>query len=349
MLANALIFALGALVASLAFLLFVPLLWRKAQRLARRTFDATYPTTVNEIRAEADKVRAEAALAIRRGEVLAAEIREASARERAEAGRLVVVNAELAEREKFLVAENARLSAELAMREGETAEALRRQGEAERAQQARADDLETLVVSYRQLEALVAEQRAQIAALGTGDAALDAQGGRIDPTFPDTAPEPLAVAEAASDRGGEVPVSSAPANGSGTIEDAADRTPPLAELASANDRLRTAMAKQHGRPRTAAERADIRDRIGDIAARVIQLTADAEGPESPLAGLLNGRSDETATAAAGTVAAGEKPLSLAERVRRLARGDNRDQDVTGAQDPAVGRPTGVAERRSGGA
>ncbi|MET0258665.1 MAG: hypothetical protein ABW179_08790, partial [Methylobacterium sp.] len=90
MVATALVFALGALVASLVALLLVPLLWRKAQRLARRDFEATIPASVREIRGEIDAVRAAAAFEMRRTEIRAAETREAGMRERAEAGRVLM-------------------------------------------------------------------------------------------------------------------------------------------------------------------------------------------------------------------------------------------------------------------
>ncbi|KHJ55930.1 hypothetical protein LA66_04740 [Aureimonas altamirensis] len=88
MLAAALFFLLGALVAVLGALLLVPLVWRKAQSLAWREAEATMPMSLSEIRAETDKVRAEAAMAVRRAELQAADAREQAARARAEAGRL---------------------------------------------------------------------------------------------------------------------------------------------------------------------------------------------------------------------------------------------------------------------
>lgn len=88
MLAAALFFLLGALVAVLGALLLVPLVWRKAQSLAWREAEATMPMSLPEIRAETDKVRAEAAMAVRRAELQAAAAREQAAKARAEAGRL---------------------------------------------------------------------------------------------------------------------------------------------------------------------------------------------------------------------------------------------------------------------
>lgn len=93
MLASALFFLLGALVAVLGALLLVPLVWRKAQSLAWREAEATMPMSLPEIQAESDKVRAQAAMAIRRAEIQAASAREAAASARAEAGRLTALAA----------------------------------------------------------------------------------------------------------------------------------------------------------------------------------------------------------------------------------------------------------------
>lgn len=94
MIATGLVFLLGALVATLLTLLFVPFLWRNAQRLARRDFAATMPATMNEIRAEVDRVRAEAAMTVRRHEMLTQKARERLALERAKVGRLTASNAD---------------------------------------------------------------------------------------------------------------------------------------------------------------------------------------------------------------------------------------------------------------
>lgn len=62
------IFALGFLAASLCALLFVPILNRRAMRLARRRLDGLFPMTIKEITAERDALRADFAVAQRRME-----------------------------------------------------------------------------------------------------------------------------------------------------------------------------------------------------------------------------------------------------------------------------------------
>ena len=61
-------FALGFLVASLCALVLVPILNRRAMRLARRRIDGLFPLSVREIVAERDSLRAEFAVAQRRME-----------------------------------------------------------------------------------------------------------------------------------------------------------------------------------------------------------------------------------------------------------------------------------------
>jgi hypothetical protein len=57
-----LIFALGALCAGLLFLLSLPLLWRRAVRLSTRRLEMQLPLSMQEIYAERDQVRAQAAV-----------------------------------------------------------------------------------------------------------------------------------------------------------------------------------------------------------------------------------------------------------------------------------------------
>lgn len=61
-------FALGFLVASLCALVLVPILDKRAMRLARRRIDGLFPMSVREIAAERDSLRAEFAIAQRRME-----------------------------------------------------------------------------------------------------------------------------------------------------------------------------------------------------------------------------------------------------------------------------------------
>lgn len=62
MVEQALIFTLGLLVAGLIWLMFLPAFWKRAVRLTRRNIELSLPISMNEIAAERDRVRAEAAV-----------------------------------------------------------------------------------------------------------------------------------------------------------------------------------------------------------------------------------------------------------------------------------------------
>jgi hypothetical protein len=85
---QAMIFALGFLVASLLSLLFLPILSRRAIRLATRRLQMLVPLSMNEIMAERDQIRAEHAAAARRLEQKIEHLTQKMAEAMSEAGRL---------------------------------------------------------------------------------------------------------------------------------------------------------------------------------------------------------------------------------------------------------------------
>ena len=64
-----LIFGLGALSATLVFLLALPLLWQRAVRLSTRRLEMQLPLSMTEIYAERDQLRAQAAVEMRKIEM----------------------------------------------------------------------------------------------------------------------------------------------------------------------------------------------------------------------------------------------------------------------------------------
>lgn len=151
MIATGLTFLLGVLVTTLVAILVAPLVWRKAQHLARRDYAATIPATANEIRAEFDRVRAEAALSVRRQEVVTAKALEKSARTQAELGRGTVENVELIKRVRSLEDRIAQRETELA----ETVAALASQvAETERLTGALSESRHEATLTGEELEAL---------------------------------------------------------------------------------------------------------------------------------------------------------------------------------------------------
>lgn len=174
MLATGLVFAFGALVATLLALLLTPLVWRQAQRLARRDFLATMPTSLNEIRAEVDRVRAESAFAIRRQEMASFELREASAKERAESGRATMALAEsqktlkdLAGEMTLLEEEAADLATRLAASEAQAREIEGAHETIKRSHDLRGEELEALADRFREVDAVADERRLRLATAET--------------------------------------------------------------------------------------------------------------------------------------------------------------------------------------
>lgn len=76
MIQSILFFVLGFLVAGFIALLVAPAMLRRAAKLTRRRFEASLPQTPAEIQADKDRIRAEAAITIRRLEIEAAQARE---------------------------------------------------------------------------------------------------------------------------------------------------------------------------------------------------------------------------------------------------------------------------------
>ncbi|WP_341872236.1 hypothetical protein [Pseudaminobacter salicylatoxidans] len=76
MIQSILFFVLGFLVAGFIALLLAPAMLRRASKLTTRRLEASLPQTPAEIRADKDRIRAEAAMTIRRLEVETAQARE---------------------------------------------------------------------------------------------------------------------------------------------------------------------------------------------------------------------------------------------------------------------------------
>ncbi|MEF2072798.1 hypothetical protein [Consotaella aegiceratis] len=340
-----LVFLLGVLVASFAALLIAPLVWRKAQHFAWREFEAAIPTTSNEARAQVDAARARAAMTVRRQEIQATETLERATRERAAAGRIAVENADLRtqarnlerridELEEELAAlrellasrenENERLSGslqetrdDLAERVGEIAALEERLRELAGYAEERKMTVIALEAKLEQASDELRTSERRIHELQDGTERLRSEAAGLDANFKrekshtghlgeklerlaglvaDGEEEIARLRHRLAERDGE------PA--------AADTDAP--SVPSAGRRLRSALARDLRTSLDSAEEQAIRERIGDIAARVIRLTALAEGPSSPLSEMM--------AEGDGTAQPGQPP-SLAERVRLLAERD----------------------------
>ena len=386
MIATGLTFLFGVLVTLLFVLLIAPIIWRKAQRLARRDYEATIPASANEIRAEFDTVRAAAALTIRQHEIAASQAREKVARSQAQLGRNTVENVEIIKRNRSLLekaeanaVEIARLSSVLETRDDENQTLSKSLATTQREAELRGQELSALAARFEALGEIAEERKIQlVAAEAKLDQIADAQrvaertlreqkatierlnteGTRLEKTV---ARDKAALAEVnervatligdLAGRDAEIdrltqraPRSSSDpstrTNGGAAVATVAAAVQPpapavdghQAEIQSAGQRLRAALAGKADMPAHEA-RADIQERISDIAARMIHMTAEAEGPQSPLAQMLGAPRSGAAPAAAED---GRGP-SLAERVRRLAQAEpDKASSARGAQ-PAGAR------------
>ncbi len=89
------IFSLGFLIAGLLSLLFLPAFWRRAMRLSMRRLEMLTPLSMDEVLAERDQLRAQAAVDVRRIEQKLEAAREDRARHMSEIGRRASVIAQL--------------------------------------------------------------------------------------------------------------------------------------------------------------------------------------------------------------------------------------------------------------
>lgn len=332
MIVTGLVFALGVLVATLVCLLFIPLLWRKAQNLARRDFEATIPVTATELRGEADRVRAETAFAIRRQEVLAAEIRDRAAAERAEAGKIVLENGQLRAEQARLTLEGGELKGKLQHLEqtiaaltGERDKLTAKNADLRRNLDIRAQEMEALAGKFRALGEQSNEMKRRIAVMEGEQRRRHAaaqQGAKTDavaPTDELANPPRNMMAEPA------------PA--------LADFSTEEREIVKGSERLRAAIAVRGGggkAPPSPQDHAEVRNRISELAARVIRLQMRKEGPGSSLARLIDN--------APGPAVDGHP--TLAERVRRLSEAE---PDAGGAVTKPTEAPAPIAALPNAGA
>lgn len=167
-------FALGFLIMGLLGLAFLPVYWRRAERMAAQRLQARLPMTIDEIVSERDALRAETAAKIRLMEIKSNAVRADHARDQVELGRraaeierqLTALNAarrDNAELEQQLAAA-ARASAQAeAGLSAALVEAHDATGLANRHRNAHAELLE----AHRSLQSVADGRRAAIAALET--------------------------------------------------------------------------------------------------------------------------------------------------------------------------------------
>ncbi|MDR3374275.1 MAG: hypothetical protein P4L98_11160 [Ancalomicrobiaceae bacterium] len=361
MIETALYYALGFLTAGLIALILAPALWTRAVRLTRRRIEASQPLTLAEIKADRDQIRAEFAVTSRRLELAIADLRHKNANHRIDLERardkIVAAEAEL-EKQR---AELAGKDEEIAARDGSIAEAgdrLERQS-VELAQ--KIDVIAALELRTRELTAELDNRRLELAGLQTR---LESSGSRSDSELEARrrAEVRIATLEAEIERRGGVIAEerdradrifaellavkklgrpeSGPRDGdneSKAIEQfEADNIAlqmKLREVVEERDRMAHELAtiRTHdvGQPADAGDIADLRERLGDVAARMAAMVAEREGSGSEIDRLIGAPPHPPAPPALGETVtgpivrppppAGRKPESLADRIKAMRR------------------------------
>ncbi len=354
MIQSILFFVLGFLCAGFIAVLITPVAWRRAVNLTRRRIEGSMPLTPSEIEAEKDRIRAEAAMSIRRLEMKAESLQAKNASQLVDVGRAQEQVKKLgAERDAKVKAHDAlaaqvgALTADLTKRDEELKRLGERIAEAEGTSTMSAEELEKLGRMYdeasfssssRQIELVARES--ELERLNSELSKLKAQRKEADAQAKAMAIETRAVREnltAEKKRAGDLArkvetltaaASQAPALA--YVEADADIDRRLAKLSADRERLEerlTTLARENKRlksensvpvspdsPGEDDENARLREQMNELAAHVVSLAAKLDGPDSPIAKALAAEAGEGAG----------RTISLADRVRALQTATSAD-------------------------
>jgi chromosome segregation ATPase len=336
---TALFFVLGFLSAAFLALLVAPSIWRRAVALTKRRIEGSLPLSMEEIRADKDRVRAEFAVSTRQLEMKIKALQETSAAQKIELGRnaeeLARLNAELESKERA-GAELSNQLEELQVRStsfDETVASLSSQIETlmvrveeqqeENRRLGHMYDEASFASSSRQIE--LVSRDSKIAKLSDDIAALKAERKDLQAKLREAEAERKAKEmsirddrkkSAALERKMEQ-MTTAVADSEEKLErrtqevarlreelktrmNAPSSNPDSVSLLAAQQRLEerlTRLTRENKKLRTALEatrspsqsdedrvreNATLRERIGALAAEVVNLTATIEGPASPI-------------------------------------------------------------------
>ncbi|MRN67713.1 hypothetical protein [Brucella sp. 10RB9213] len=301
---------LGVLVAVFVVVLLGPSVWRRAFFLARRQVQAELPITLAEIRADRDGLRAEHAVAVSKLEQLlklerskTAEQKVTLARQQDELKRIPLLEQNIARLEKRLGEEEkgaaeARQARDTAL---EKAEIL--QAELERVQGhcvALEGLADTLRIEISAHEAEISRLMSEITEMRHDRKDATARYNELSTQL--TAAQTKLKSE--TRRNGE-------------LQQKLEKL--ISELSDAQEKLER--QNRHGdgalmsadQIEIARENAALRDEMATLAARMVAITAEREGPDSPIHKLLKG----TAVTEKGKGKKNKAPKSLATRIRDM--------------------------------
>ncbi|WP_147272138.1 hypothetical protein [Phyllobacterium salinisoli] len=330
MIESALFFILGFLSAVFLAALVAPSIWRRATILTRRRVETEVPLTLNEIQADKDSLRAHYAMAVRKLEMRLAELNEKHAEQKIELG----ANYEKLKRLSTLEHELEALRQRQAQRESELASTANALATAEQSLGQHKGELEMLQLRHSELSSLADTLRIEIAVreteLGRLMGELDDmrhERKKTDATQRELSTEAKTAQSAlASERKRNAALEKKLERLLTDLTDFREklerRETELARLRSgeaapaAQDKAKT-KAKQvqssEAKPEQATADAALREQMQELTAEVVAMTAEREGPQSPIHKAL-----EQAEAKKGS-ATDNAQESLADRIRNLKK------------------------------
>ncbi|EEZ33485.1 conserved hypothetical protein [Brucella sp. 83/13] len=307
---SALFLMLGVLVAVFVVVLLGPSVWRRAFFLARRQVQAELPITLAEIRADRDGLRAEHAVAVSKLEQLlklergkTAEQKVTLARQQDELKRIPLLEQNIARLEKRLGEEEkggveARQARDTALEKAEILQA----------------ELERVQGHYVALESLADTLRIEISA---HEAEISRLMSEITEMRHDRKDATARYNELSTQLTAAQTKLKNETRRNGELQQKLEKL--ISELSDAQEKLER--QNRHGdgalmsadQIEIARENAALREEMATLAARMVAITAEREGPDSPIHKLLKG----TAVTEKGKGKKNKAPKSLATRIRDM--------------------------------
>ncbi|ENR03724.1 hypothetical protein H721_01552 [Brucella ovis IntaBari-2006-46-332] len=299
---------LGVLVAVFVVVLLGPSVWRRAFFLARRQVQAELPITLAEIRADRDGLRAEHAVAVSKLEQLlklergkTAEQKVTLARQQDELKRIPLLEQNIARLEKRLGEEEkgaaeARQARDTALEKAEILQA----------------ELERVQGHYVALESLADTLRIEISA---HEAEISRLMSEITEMRHDRKDATARYNELSTQLTAAQTKLKSETRRNGELQQKLEKL--ISELSDAQEKLER--QNRHGdgalmsadQIEIARQNAALREEMATLAARMVAITAEREGPDSPIHKLLKG----TALTEKGKGKKNKAPKSLATRIR----------------------------------
>ncbi|EEY33216.1 conserved hypothetical protein [Brucella suis bv. 3 str. 686] len=307
---SALFLMLGVLVAVFVVVLLGPSVWRRAFFLARRQVQAELPITLAEIRADRDGLRAEHAVAVSKLEQLlklergkTAEQKVTLARQQDELKRIPLLEQNIARLEKRLGEEEkgaaeARQARDTALEKAEILQA----------------ELERVQGHYVALESLADTLRIEISA---HEAEISRLMSEITEMRHDRKDATARYNELSTQLTAAQTKLKSETRRNGELQQKLEKL--ISELSDAQEKLER--QNRHGdgalmsadQIEIARQNAALREEMATLAARMVAITAEREGPDSPIHKLLKG----TALTEKGKGKKNKAPKSLATGIRDM--------------------------------